>query len=67
MAAQGMIIGCLYHSSPTDPALPVRALACSRYAAENLVGAAHLRAGQRSSRAGPGLGSFDAVVRDVQC
>jgi hypothetical protein len=64
--AQGVITGCLHYHSPTSAALFVRTLACSRYAAESLLAAVHLRLGQGSSRARPGHGPCDAVVRDVQ-
>ena len=46
--------------------LSVREFACSRYAAENLLDAVHLRPGQGSGRARPGHGPCDAVVRGVQ-
>ena len=46
--------------------MSVRAFAYSRYAAENLVDAVHLRASSRSCAAKPRDGPPDAVVRDVQ-
>ena len=46
--------------------MSVRAFACSRYAAENLMDAVHLRASSRGREPGPGDGPPDAVVRDMQ-
>jgi hypothetical protein len=46
--------------------MSVRAFACLWHAAENLLDAVHLRASSRGREPGPGDGSPDAVVRDMQ-